>query len=55
MGLIKEPKGIDFLIQSQPLSDVERNEISDFIKASKEKNRAIVKKPILRRAKKLTI
>jgi len=40
MGLIKEPKGVDFVIQSSPLSDEERKEISAFIKERKlEKNK----------------
>ncbi|HZJ35118.1 MAG TPA: hypothetical protein VFD29_00675 [Gillisia sp.] len=35
MGRIAEPKGVDFLIQSPPLSDKERKELSDFIKTRK--------------------
>ena len=31
MGYIKEPEGIDFIIQSKPLTDKERKEISKFI------------------------
>lgn len=31
MGYIKEPKGVDFLIQSPPLTDKERKELSEFI------------------------
>ncbi len=54
MGLVREPNGVDFLIQSQPLSEKERIEISDFIKASKEKNRKVVSAPSPRRAKKVT-
>ena len=37
MNLIKEPKGIDFIIQSPPLTDQERKEISDFIASRKSK------------------
>lgn len=37
MGYIKEPKGIDFIIQSDPLDDKARKEISDFIRAYKAK------------------
>lgn len=37
MGLIREPKGVDFVIQSSPLSDEEREEISAFIKERKLK------------------
>lgn len=32
MGRIAEPKGVDFLIQSPPLSDKERKELSEFKK-----------------------
>uniref|UniRef100_UPI00404755E5 hypothetical protein n=1 Tax=Mariniflexile sp. TaxID=1979402 RepID=UPI00404755E5 len=35
MGHIAEPKGIDFIIQSPPLTDDERKELSEFIKKSK--------------------
>ena len=31
MGHIKEPKGVDFVIASDPLTDKARKEISDFI------------------------
>lgn len=37
MGHIKEPKGVDFIIKSEPLTDKERKAISEFIKADKEK------------------
>ena len=36
MGHIKEPKGIDFVIESEPLTDKARQEISDFIRNSKK-------------------
>ena len=35
MGMIREPEGIDFVIQSPPLTEDERKEISDFIKMRK--------------------
>jgi hypothetical protein len=35
MGHIAEPKGIDFVIQSPPLTDNERKELSEFIKKRK--------------------
>ena len=35
MNFIKEPKGVDFIIQSPPLTDQERKEISDFIATRK--------------------
>ncbi|WDF66140.1 hypothetical protein [Flavobacterium sp. KACC 22763] len=43
MNLIKEPKGVDFIIQSPPLTDKERKEISDFIASRKSKKNAAVK------------
>jgi len=44
MAHIKEPKGIDFLIQSPPLTDDERKKISVFIKKSKSKKRILKRK-----------
>ena len=38
MGHIKEPKGVDFVIQSTPLTDKDRKEISGFIADYKAKN-----------------
>ncbi len=43
MNLIKEPKGVDFIIQSPPLTEKERLEISEFITARKSK-KVVVKK-----------
>ena len=43
MGYIKEPFGVDFIIQSPPLTDQERNEISSCIKKQKEKNQQLPK------------
>jgi hypothetical protein len=40
MGHIKEPKGVDFIIQSEPLTDSDRNDISKFIADYKAKNKA---------------
>jgi hypothetical protein len=37
MGHIKEPNGIDFIINGKPLTDKEKKAISEFIKADKEK------------------
>lgn len=39
MGFIKEPEGVDFLIQGKPLTEKEKKELSEFIKNDKEKNR----------------
>ena len=37
MGYIKEPKGVDFVIASDPLTDKARQEITEFIKNYKKK------------------
>ena len=39
MGLIKEPKDIDFYVDPRPLTAKEQKMISDFIKADKQKNK----------------
>lgn len=47
MGHIKEPKGVDFIIQSEPLTDQDRAEISKFIadyKSTKKKTQTAKKK-----------
>ena len=54
MGLIKEPIGIDFIIQSEPLSDLERKEISEYIKSKKEENKIAIMKKIVKRKPKNT-
>lgn len=44
MGHIKEPKGVDFLVQSKPLTEKDKSEISEFIahyKAKKVKSKKI--------------
>lgn len=35
MGIIREPKGIDFIVKSRPLTKDEQAEISEFIKMRK--------------------
>ena len=55
MGLVKEPKGVDFLIKSKPLSQKERIEITKFIKESKEKNNLELSITLSKRIKKATI
>lgn len=37
MGHIKEPIGVDFIINGKPLTEKEKKDISEFIKADKEK------------------
>jgi len=39
MGLLKELEGVDFIIQSPPLTDNERKEISEFIRTRKMQNK----------------
>jgi hypothetical protein len=39
MVLVKEPDGVDFIIQSRPLTDKERKEISEFIRDQKQKGK----------------
>lgn len=41
MGHIPEPKGVDFVIQSPPLTDKERKELSEFIEKCKKKSKKI--------------
>lgn len=36
MGLIKEPKGVDFLIKSEPLTKEEEKKLSEFIAKRKQ-------------------
>lgn len=31
MGFIREPEGVDFVIQSKPLTEKQENELSEFI------------------------
>jgi len=38
MGHIKEPAGVDFVINSRPLTKTEEMAISEYIKAYKAKN-----------------
>ena len=38
MAHIKEPKGVDFIIESEVLSTKEKKEISEFIKKLKANN-----------------
>lgn len=49
MGHIKEPKEVDFIIKSDPLTDKERKEISEFIRLLKAKG----EKPAAKRKSRL--
>jgi hypothetical protein len=50
MGYIKEPKGVDFVIKSEPLTDEIRKEISQFIKEYKNQN-VLKNQTVLRKSK----
>jgi hypothetical protein len=41
MGLIKEPKGIDFIIQNEPLTALEKKELIEYIQLKKEQNKKV--------------
>ena len=49
MGHIAEPKNVDFIIESPPLSNKERREISEFIEKLKKKEKS--RKSTLKRKK----
>ncbi|MFM2388028.1 MAG: hypothetical protein RL660_2785 [Bacteroidota bacterium] len=44
MGHIKEPKGVDLIIQSRPLKEAEELAISEYIKNYKLQNASLHKK-----------
>lgn len=53
MGHIKEPKGVDFVISSDPLTDKARLEISEFIRNYKNRttNKKVKTVSIIRKSK----
>ena len=54
MGHISEPKNVDFIIQSPPLSDKERKEISEFIEKLKKPGKSRKSTPNRRKEKNRT-
>lgn len=46
MGFIKEPEGVDFVIQSKPLTDKQEKELSEFIAKRKIEIKKKVKKRV---------
>ncbi|NVN94057.1 MAG: hypothetical protein HXX18_02115 [Bacteroidetes bacterium] len=44
MGLIKEPEGVDFIIESSPLTEKEKKEISEFIQKRKAEKKQLIKR-----------
>ena len=55
MSLIKEPEGVDFVIQSPPLTDTERKEISEFIRARKLENSRLSKRNVPKKTNKINV
>ena len=55
MSIIKEPEGVDFIIQSPPLTDTERKEISEFIRARKLENSRLSKRTIPKKKKEINV
>jgi len=55
MSLVKEPEGVDFIIQSPPLTDTERKEISEFIRARKLENSRLSKQTIPKKKNKINV
>lgn len=57
MGHIKEPKGIDFIIKSEPLTNEDREAISEFIRQYKAKysRKKVTRKASLPSSKKKTL
>lgn len=53
MGLIREPEGVDFVIQSKPLTTEEEQALSEFIRAykAKHKNKPAAKKRTVAKGK----
>jgi hypothetical protein len=54
MGLIKEPKNVDLIIQSKPWSEKELAELSDIIQKAKKAKKTRAKKKRLSKTKKHT-
>jgi hypothetical protein len=45
MGLIREPKNVDFTVIDKPWTDEERREFSTYIKMRKQQRKKRVKRP----------
>ena len=52
MGYVKEPEGVDFIINSEPLTAEDRKRISEFIADYKAKKDQDTPKKTIRRRKK---
>ena len=51
MGLVREPEGVDFVVDSRPLKDDEKKQISEII-AHYKKTGEVKKLPIQKKRKK---
>lgn len=51
MGLIREPEGVDFVIQSKPLTKEEEQALSKFIREYKEKHKGKPRRTNVQRGK----
>ena len=52
MGYIKEPKGVDFIIKSNPLTDKDRSDISKLITDYKKKSKLMKENKTIRPSRK---
>ena len=52
MGLVREPEGVDFVVNSRPLKKKEQEALSNFIKEDKEKRLSLKKQTTKRRTPK---
>ena len=55
MSLVKEPEGVDFIIQSPPLTDQERIEISEFIRLRKIQNKRTDKRVVTKKTNQIKL
>ena len=50
MGLIKEPEGVDFVIQSKPLTEKQQKELSEHIAKRKLEIKKLTSKGVQKQA-----
>lgn len=55
MSLIKEPEDVDFIIQSPPLTDQKKKEISEFIQTRKLGNKRLAKRTYSKKTNKISV
>lgn len=54
MGYMKEPEGVDFIIKSEPLTEEDKKQISQFIREYKRASQIKKEKSLLSKKKKNT-